>query len=165
MSPMGAYRERARGGEIVIDGDGAPSAVTFWCAGIPQPQGSKSFKGFTPKGHAVMAESAKHLDSWRVAVGWAGRAAMRRQPRLAGPLLVRLEFVLRRPVSLPKTRPTPPAVKKPDVDKLVRAVLDALTNVVFDDDSQVVDVHATKRLAEVGETPGVHVRITKGCTP
>ena len=58
-----------------------------------------------------------------------------------------------RPVATSKRR-TPPAVKKPDLDKCIRAVLDALTGVVLADDSLVVDVHgARKRLADIGEEP------------
>lgn len=151
--------------ELVIDGAGEVSLVQFACLGVPQPQGSKSFMGFANNGRAIMAESAADLPSWRAAVAWAAKAAMRHQPRMSGPLLARLDFVLRRPVNLPKTKPTPPAVKKPDADKLARAVLDSMTRVVYDDDSQVVDVHATKRTAEVGEKPGVYIRITRGCTP
>jgi crossover junction endodeoxyribonuclease RusA len=33
---------------------------------------------------------------------------------------------------------------KPDVDKLLRAVLDGLTGIAFDDDSQVVDARVFK---------------------
>jgi crossover junction endodeoxyribonuclease RusA len=75
------------------------------------------------------------------------------------PVYVRLEFVLPRPVSTPKRR-TPPAVKRPDVDKLARAVLDALTSAgALADDSQVVDLHPIKRLAELDETPGCRITV------
>lgn len=36
-------------------------------------------------------------------------------------------------------------IQKPDVDKLVRAVLDAMTSVAYKDDSQVVSVSTTKQ--------------------
>ena len=148
--------------------------LEFFVAGIPQPQGSKSFKGVTKTGKAILLESVDGLYAWREAIGWKGLEAMRGlgQPpglpgealrgrpdhALTGPICARLEFILKRPVRTPKSR-NPPAVKKPDLDKLVRAVLDALTKVVFVDDSQVIELHANKRLAAVGETPGVHIRI------
>lgn len=72
---------------------------------------------------------------------------------------VRLGFVLPRPKSTPKRSPTPPATKRPDLDKLTRAVLDALTNVWLADDSQVVHIEASKRIAEIDETPGVHITV------
>lgn len=40
-------------------------------------------------------------------------------------------------------------VKRPDVDKLLRAVLDALTGTVYDDDSQVQLLNSTKKYADV----------------
>jgi Holliday junction resolvase RusA-like endonuclease len=45
----------------------------------------------------------------------------------------------------------------PDLDKLIRAILDALTGVVWRDDGQVVDIVASKVYAD---TPGVDVVIT-----
>jgi Holliday junction resolvase RusA-like endonuclease len=45
----------------------------------------------------------------------------------------------------------------PDLDKLVRAILDSLTGVVWRDDAQVVDIVARKVYAE---TPGVDIAIT-----
>jgi hypothetical protein len=51
-------------------------------------------------------------------------------------------------------------VKRPDLDKLVRAVFDAIGSAgVWADDSQVVTVHAHKRLAKLGETTGVMIHI------
>lgn len=68
--------------------------------------------------------------------------------------------MLPRPVRTPKSR-TPPAIKKPDGDKLLRAVLDALTGVAWVDDSQVTDARARKRLAELDAPPGVYIAITR----
>ena len=79
--------------------------------------------------------------------------------RFDGAVSCSLAFVLPRPKSTPK-RKTPPAVKKPDVDKLTRAAFDAITSSgVIQDDSLIVSVHAMKRLAEIGETPGLRLMI------
>jgi crossover junction endodeoxyribonuclease RusA len=83
-------------------------------------------------------------------------AAAEMSKMVEGPIAVGLEFVLYRPVSTPKSK-TPPATKKPDIDKLERAVLDALTHVIWTDDAQVTIVLKRKRVAELGESPGVHV--------
>ena len=48
--------------------------------------------------------------------------------------------------------------KKPDVDNLVKAVLDALNDVAWEDDSQIVRVMAEK---EYSEDPYVYIRITE----
>jgi crossover junction endodeoxyribonuclease RusA len=106
-----------------------------------------------------MVEASKDLGPWRERVALAARTAMGGQPLFVGvPLFVELRFVMPRPASAPK-RKTPPAVKRPDADKLARAVLDALTNTIFADDSAVVVLRAEKRIAEIGEPPGVHIRV------
>nr|DAN37658.1 MAG TPA: Endodeoxyribonuclease RusA [Caudoviricetes sp.] len=52
-----------------------------------------------------------------------------------------------------------PAVK-PDLDKLTRAVFDALTDAgVWRDDSRVVDMRVTKRYEDAEAVPGVWVEV------
>ena len=46
-----------------------------------------------------------------------------------------------------------------DVDKLVRAIFDAMTGIVYKDDSQVCDSSEQKRYAD-GRAPGVWVYIS-----
>jgi crossover junction endodeoxyribonuclease RusA len=41
-----------------------------------------------------------------------------------------------------------------DVDKMVRSLADAMTGIVYEDDSQVVSVHALKTYADVSSTVG-----------
>lgn len=41
----------------------------------------------------------------------------------------------------------------------VPEILDALTGICWNDDSQVVALTATKRLAEIDETAGVHIAL------
>lgn len=85
-------------------------------------------------------------------------------PVAGHPLSIRIDFVMPRPASAPKRR-TPAAIRRPDTDKLARAVLDALTGIWFTDDSAITDLHATKRLAELGETPGAHITLeTVSCS-
>lgn len=59
------------------------------------------------------------------------------------PVEVHLEFVFERPASVSARRVYP--VVKPDIDKLERATLDALTGTVYEDDAQVVTVSKAKR--------------------
>jgi crossover junction endodeoxyribonuclease RusA len=123
----------------------------LFVAGRPAPQGSKRHVG-----NGVLIESSKALAPWRTLVAWSV-AQQWRWPPLLGAVCVKFEFVMPRPKATPKT--TPPAVKKPDLDKLERAILDALTGVCWKDDSQVDDMHARKRIAESDEQPGVHIVI------
>lgn len=147
----------------VLDVTSRPSAayprgvavLTFARHGLPVPQGSKSYKGQTRSGHAILVESAKGLKPWRAEVQRAiiaavGRAGADRFP-LIGPIAIDLVFTVAKPKSAPKTRRTWPVVK-PDIDKLARAVLDAGTIArLWGDDSQVVSLIADK--AYPHETP------------
>lgn len=125
---------------------------TVFVPGAPAPQGSKRHVG-----RGILIESSKAVGPWRERVALAAHSHAR--GLLGGPVSVDLTFVLPRPKSAPK-RTTPPAVKRPDLDKLARAILDALTGVWFADDSAVVSLFASKRLAEIEEPPGVHITIT-----
>ena len=136
--------------------------LELFVPGKPAPQGSKSFKGMRG-GHAILAESSKLVKPWRkvVADTWAATHDHTIQPGV--PVTVDLVFVMPRPKATPKSRPTPPAVKRNgDIDKLARAVLDALvTGRAFSDDSQVIKLSATKRIAEAGEQSGVHIVVAE----
>lgn len=139
-----------------------PLALTAFVAGRPAPQGSK--RGIATKhGKVAMIESSKNVKPWREDIRHAllderGQA----RARYDGPVRVHLEFVMPRPKSMPKTKPTPPHTKKPDVDKLIRAVLDATGSAgVWTDDSQVVSVEATKRTARIDEESGCHITISE----
>lgn len=115
--------------------------------GRPAPQGSKRHLG-----NGIMVESSKAVKPWRVDVAWRVRGAF--LTPFDGPVKLELEFVMPRPKSTPK-KSTPAAIKRPDLDKLVRAVMDAITGVVVVDDSQIVHLVATKRIAELDEQTGV----------
>jgi crossover junction endodeoxyribonuclease RusA len=132
--------------------------LTVEVRGLPAPQGSKSYKGQTKKGRPILAESSAALKPWRLQVQSALEDAMQdlrvRAARrdldpwqsfpIEGPVAVVATFTMRKPKSAPKTRRTFP-VTKPDVDKLLRAVLDAGTAAgVWGDDSQVIEETARK---------------------
>lgn len=126
--------------------------VSLFIPGRPAPQGSKRHVG-----NGIMVESSKALAPWRTTVAWHLAQAHRAAP-LDGPLFVVLEFVMPRPAACPK-RSTPPAVKRPDLDKLIRGCLDAGSAVVWRDDSQIVRLDARKRIARLDEQPGAWIRV------
>lgn len=133
------------------------SPVVVFVPGKPAPQGSKSYKGHRG-GVPILAESSKAVAPWRADIR-EHLLARHTGAQLLGPLRVDLAFVMPRPTSAPK-RSTPPAIKRPDLDKLARAVLDAVGSAgVWHDDSQVVQLHASKRIAEIGEPSGVAITI------
>jgi Holliday junction resolvase RusA-like endonuclease len=136
--------------------------LTFTTFGIAAPKGSA--KAFYRPGmrHAVVTHDSARTKPWQHCVVAAARDALAGAPPLQGPVHVRVEFYMPRPKSAPK-RITLPATR-PDVDKLLRCVLDALTRAgVYGDDGQVVETTALKRFAgdqrDVGGTPRAVVTV------
>lgn len=116
----------------------------------------------TRGGRTWSFHGSPRLKAWRDAVAEAAQAAFQGPPRL-GPVAVGITFLMPRPKAdvdrhgQPKpTAPTYPAVR-PDIDRLVRSVLDAITGVVIADDAQVVHLEAGKVYAPPGMDPGAAV--------
>ncbi|ASR86349.1 RusA-like resolvase [Mycobacterium phage Amohnition] len=142
--------------------------LRLFVPGKPAPQGSKDFKGFAKaapgqaRGKAILVESSVEVGPWRARIALAAADAM----MAAGlpvldkkyPVSTTMTFVMPRPSGTPKSY-TPPAVKRPDADKLERAVNDGLTDVCWLDDSQVTYTERRKVLAELQQQPGVHIRV------
>jgi|HubBroStandDraft_6_1064221.scaffolds.fasta_scaffold171668_3 Holliday junction resolvase RusA-like endonuclease len=123
--------------------------------GVPVTQGSKS--AFIAGGKPYVREKssgAAHMRfvDWRQAVRSEAQREIERDgvkvwdtSLWAGPVSVECRFSLPKPTSAPKKRRTwPLGARSGDVDKLARLVLDALTGIVFADDSHVVDLHVSK---------------------
>lgn len=134
--------------------------VHFTAYGTPAPKGS--MKSFWRPGMArpVVTHDNARTRPWAAVVSDAAAQACPTVAFARGvPVQVRLAFALPRPASEPKRRATAP-VRKPDVDKLTRLVLDACTGLVWQDDSQVVEVIARKAFVEAeGGQPRVDVHV------
>jgi Holliday junction resolvase RusA-like endonuclease len=79
-----------------------------------------------------------------------------RIPPCNGPVSVHINFLFPRPKSKTWKRramPRLPHAKKPDLDNLAKAVLDALNGLVFSDDSQVVHLVLRKSYVAGDEEP------------
>lgn len=125
--------------------------------GEPAPQGST--RAFVVNGHANITHDNSKTLPWRTAIQaeilrQAGK--LRIEFPESEPVSLSMEFVLPRPKSEPKTR-TRPHTRKPDGDKLARAVGDALSGLVYRDDAQVTRMTWSKRTAETGEVPGARI--------
>ncbi|MGL5909855.1 MAG: RusA family crossover junction endodeoxyribonuclease, partial [Phycicoccus sp.] len=102
-------------------------------------------------GRAIVTRAnAGAQNAWRADVQAAIMRAQEAVTAVAGACSIHIEFVMPRPASLPKRR-TPRHTKRPDGDKLVRAIKDALTGVVWADDAQADRGSWAKRYAEPGE--------------
>lgn len=126
--------------------------ASFFVYGTPVPQGS--MKAFVVGGHARLTSDNQKLKPWREAVKAAAIEAkqQRNGHTFDTPLVTHFVFYVPRPKSYPKKILFP--WRKPDLDKLVRGVNDALTEASFwTDDALVVDAYAAKRFATVEEHP------------
>lgn len=129
----------------------ADDFITFVVYGVPRPQGSKRHVG-----NGIMVESSKHVKAWREDVSSAARKAYA-GGLIDGPVSLHVTFGFPRPRSHYRTGKHAQELKesapkfhrgRPDLSKLIRAVEDALTGVVWRDDSQVVDIKSTKGYGE-----------------
>jgi crossover junction endodeoxyribonuclease RusA len=133
--------------------------ITFTAYGIPAPKGST--KAFMPRGgrFPIVTADNKRTKPWQSIVQAAAIDAIGGNLILFpdGPVSIAVEFYLPRPKSLPKR--VVHHLKKPDCDKCIRSVLDALTGVIWRDDSQVVRIHATKFYASDASMPRAFIQI------
>lgn len=139
--------------------------VAFTVLGTPIPQGSKT------RTRWGMREDNPKTRPWRDTVAHDAVCAMGSEPPLVGPLWVQVDFRMPRPKShygsgrnANVLKPTAPihCTTKPDIDKLLRALGDAMTTAgVWMDDSQAVVVEARKLYVDTIVTrPGCAVIVT-----
>ena len=106
-------------------------------------------------GASVHYATGTKLHAWRHAIGRAARDEWGEGAPTFKAVTIELHFRMERPKNqyadlqyrvkarYEDAEPSMP----PDLDKLIRAVLDALTGIVYDDDSQVVSLTASKTFA------------------
>ena len=138
------------------------TARRFSVLGLPAPQGSK-----THIGNGRMVESSKRVKPWRRQVA-AAYVQHDFGDVLIGPLALTVDFYLPRPKAHYGTgrnagtlKDSAPAehLTMPDLDKLVRAVGDALTRLAWRDDSQIFAWHAYKHYATTDHPVGAQITI------
>jgi crossover junction endodeoxyribonuclease RusA len=130
---------------------GRPYA-SFFVHGMPQSQGS--LRAFVVGGKPILTSTNKNVGDWRRLI--AG-TAQEHAVMIEGAVYVDAAFYMPRPKSLPKK--VRHCIKRPDIDKLQRALFDALTGVFYKDDSQIVGVHVLKKYADGIHPIGVKVEI------
>ena len=116
--------------------------IRFTVLGRALPQGSKN--AFKTGNRVVLVEASKGLKPWRSVVALEAKLTMdevQDQSLIEGAVAVEILFQF-----VPgKTVKRKDMTTKPDVDKLSRAILDALTGVCWKDDSQVVELRVRKQ--------------------
>lgn len=140
-----------------------PRPIAVSVHGTPVTKGSMKCIGSAPgqKRHRLIEELDAGLRKWRKTLNPAG-VKLR---ELAGgvihePIGVELVFTLERPAGVPLHKRAWPAVRVGDVDKLTRAVLDALTVTrkapdlgVLADDAVVCELLARKVYPDTPDAP------------
>jgi crossover junction endodeoxyribonuclease RusA len=102
-----------------------------------------------------MVEASKGLPLWRSQVVQAARAKIEKTSHepIDGPCILEAHFFLERPQTIKRFYPH----TMPDLDKLLRAIGDALTIAgAVKDDSRIIEIHSTKSYA-VAREPGVFI--------
>ena len=130
-------------------------SFSFSVRGRAAPQGSKRHLG-----NGIMVEASKRVKPFRVDVQHIAIDATPTGWEMGKEVRLTIDFHFVRPKShltskgkLTKSAPLYPTGRQiGDLDKLSRAVLDSLTNVCYNDDSQVVDLIAKKRFSDLDQT-------------
>ena len=132
--------------------------LQFTVHGTPKPQGSKN--GYVRGGRVVMVEAVAGLKEWRNQITTVARQEATQQnwvmPDKDTPITITACFYLPKGTTVKRDYPT----TKPDGDKTLRAVCDAITATknIWHDDSQAVDMVTQKRYGE----PRVEITIREG---
>ena len=128
--------------------------LRFVVLGRPQGKGSK--RPIMQAGRLRVIDANANARPWALAVSTVAHEAYAGQ-LIHGPVSVAITFYFAHPkghygtgrnagtlrLAAPREMTT-----TPDVDKLARCALDALTGIVIRDDAQIVDLHAGKRYGE-----------------
>ena len=122
--------------------------IMFEIHEIPKPQKQTHFA----RGHCY--DPSKNYKDMLV---WQMRPYAPNEP-LSGPLHVDITFLM----PIPKTSSASVrrqmiannlhAIKRPDIDNLAYIITNAMKNLIYKDDSQIVDLHLHKRYAECPRT-------------
>lgn len=127
--------------------------ISFTVYGRPAQMGSK--RAFVRSGKAVMVnDNSERLRQWYNAVASKAAEVMNGRDLISGAVRLSVVFFFKRPKAhfgtgrnagiLKKTAPVE-HTQKPDLDKLVRLLCDALSATVWRDDSQVVEYGCVRR--------------------
>ena len=140
--------------------------LSIFVPGVPQPQGSS--RAFRSGSKIVVTSANPKLKAWRREITEAVREEAASQGLAAweGRARLHLTFILPRPAShltskgaLTKSAPRS-HLSTPDLDKLVRAVGDGITDAgVWRDDSQVISIRAEKHYQNTFADPGATIII------
>jgi len=139
--------------------------IDFFVAGEPVPQGSTKSFYIKKLDRVVTTHGNRNTERWRQRIASEAQHTNESRgcnfysdDRRCG-YKVSLEFVFTKPKSTPKKFNM--NTKRPDLDKLIRAVLDGITDVLIPDDAQVVSINASKSYCMGDEAPGLRISVER----
>ena len=111
---------------------------------------------YARRGNFVSTYTPKKTKDYETVIREQAILFMKEEKPLETPVSVSIEFSMPMPKSTPKKlleahlNGSIRHTKKPDLDNLAKAVLDAMNGVVFLDDSQIVKLTLSKRYSKLG---------------
>lgn len=131
--------------------------LSFFVAGNPVPKGS--FRAFNNGGRPVITNNNPKTKDWEMRIAHEAQANIGDwPPNFDGPVSIAIAFVFPRPKSLKKSEFF--HIKRPDLDKLIRASLDGITGILIKDDSQVWHIESDKSYECDDIQPGVYIHLS-----
>lgn len=118
--------------------------ITIRVPGKQQPAGSKRIVTNRSTGRAYVIDANPKSRDWKSTVAQCASDAWNGEPLMTGAIHLAIVFCVARPRAhygakgLIKLSAPDNPITRPDLTKLVRAIEDALTGVIWRDDSQVV---------------------------
>ena len=138
--------------------------LAFTVYGVAMSKGNH--RAVQPKGmkFPVITETNRSVASWQQLVAEGASRAIAQLPEgervlLASGVRVTIAYYLPRPKKFHKRGVFVHHATKPDVDRLQRAILDALTAVAYHDDKQVTEIIAGKYYAGVDAPARVDIAV------
>lgn len=130
--------------------------IRIFVPGLPQPGGSKRAFYIKKLGRAIITDANSKAKPWKTAVSFVAADRYRGEPTREA-ISVDFTFYLPRPKSHYGSGKNARSIKasapefpcgKPDTTKLIRSTEDALTGILWVDDSQIVDQFGRKRYSD-----------------
>ena len=127
--------------------------VMFSVEGTPIGKGRPKF---ARRGNFVSTYTPTKTRDYETLIAEAARIAMSTAEPLKTPVAAYIYITVPIPQSYSKKRSAAcldgfeRPCKKPDADNILKAYFDAMNGIVYEDDSQIVSIHATKRYGLIG---------------
>ena len=128
--------------------------ITFAVYGEPIPKGRPRF---SRRGKFPVAYTPEKTKTYESEVGMMAKVAMGASKALEGALEAFIYVTFPIPPSYSKKRTeaclsdSEKHTKRPDLDNVIKSVIDGMDKIVFENDSQITSIHSTKVYGEVAK--------------